>query len=184
MPVDAACRAASTGPAMFDLCMRILRSLPPNSELVTYAVGAAGAAGLSCVSTMDAGKRMLGMGPSGCVADYSTTCRAISGAADQLGRCAFADLRQGYMDAMAAIEDCTAKLAEVGGTSTPFYGMVLGNWDRTVTVFRLATSHALLYYRTGNHCRIKMSITVVGSTPVVILDSDSLTITAGPGTRQ
>nr|TKW09037.1 hypothetical protein SEVIR_6G064800v2 [Setaria viridis] len=150
MPIDTACRAASTGPAMYSLCMSILQSLPPSGgDLVTYAVGAAGAAALSCDTATRAGEGMLGDGSlpgelrdacSGCVADYGNARQAISGVADQLGRCEFAYLRQGYMDALAAVEDCTAKLGLAGGTSTPLYGMVVGSRDRTVIAFRLASS--------------------------------------------
>ncbi|CAL5008579.1 unnamed protein product [Urochloa decumbens] len=149
MPIDAACRAASPGPAMYNLCMSILQSLPPgSSDLATYAVGAAGAAALSGDSAADAGRRMLGDASlpgnlrdacSGCVSDFGNARQAISRVADQLGRCAFAGLRQGFMDALAAVEDCASKLAFAGGESTPLYGMVVGNRDRTVIAFRLAT---------------------------------------------
>nr|CAB3482107.1 unnamed protein product [Digitaria exilis] len=149
MPIDAACRAASTSQAMYDLCTSILQSSPPNSDLATYAVSAAGAAALSCDSAADASVRMLQDGSvsgdmrdacSACVDDYHAAHQGIAGAADQLGQCAFQNVRQGYMDALSSIEDCTAKLVAAGGTTTTLYAMAVGVRDRTAIALPLGTA--------------------------------------------
>ncbi|KAL6659470.1 hypothetical protein ACP70R_003510 [Stipagrostis hirtigluma subsp. patula] len=144
--VAAACNDASTSPAMYDLCMRMLSSSPPTAQVTAYAVAATGAAERSCDSTVVAGKEMLKNGSLAgdlsdawrrCLGNYKAARVAIDGVGDQLLRCAFADLRPGYMDALAALEDCAAKLLPAGGTSTPVYGLVVGDRDRAVIAYRL-----------------------------------------------
>ncbi|KAL6659469.1 hypothetical protein ACP70R_003509 [Stipagrostis hirtigluma subsp. patula] len=145
--VDAACHDASTSPTMYDLCMGILSSSPPTAEVTAYALAAGAAAADSCSSTVVAGNKMSRNGTLtgdlsdawfNCLANYNAARDAIAGVRDQLGRCAFADLSQWYIDALAALEECTAKLLPAGGTSTPLYGMVVGDRDRAVLAFRLA----------------------------------------------
>ncbi|KAL6659467.1 hypothetical protein ACP70R_003507 [Stipagrostis hirtigluma subsp. patula] len=145
--VDAACHDASTSPTMYDLCLRTLSSSPPTAEVSDYALVAAVAAADSCGSTVVACDQMSKNGSltgdlsdawDNCWSNYNAARGAIAGVRDLLGRCAFMDLRQGYMDALAALEDCTAKLLPAGGTTTPVYGMVVGDRDRAALAFRLA----------------------------------------------
>ncbi|KAL6659468.1 hypothetical protein ACP70R_003508 [Stipagrostis hirtigluma subsp. patula] len=146
--VDAACHGASTSSAMYDLCMRVLSTSPPTAEITAYAFVAAATAAESFASTVVAGDQMSRNGSltgdlsdawdKYCRGKYDMAYGVTGGAMAQLRRCDFLDLRQEYMDAIVAIEECTAKLLPAGGISTPLYGMVVGDRDRAVLAFRLA----------------------------------------------
>ncbi|KAL6659466.1 hypothetical protein ACP70R_003506 [Stipagrostis hirtigluma subsp. patula] len=143
--MDAACRNAA--PAMYDLCMRVLSSSPPTSEISTYALTAANAAADSCRSTLHTGEESMQNGTfkggvfhawDYCVNYYDAAIAAIAGVQNQLRSCNFAGMAQGYIDAMFALEQCAAKLLDVDGTSTPTYGTVVGDRDLDMVAFGLA----------------------------------------------
>ncbi|KAL6659471.1 hypothetical protein ACP70R_003511 [Stipagrostis hirtigluma subsp. patula] len=145
---DAACHGASTSSAMYDLCMGILSSSPPTAEVTAYAHVATVAAAKSCLATVDAGEQMSQNGSlnralsdawGDCWGNYNAARAAIAVARDKLERCAFVGIGQGYMDAMAAIDVCAAKLLPAGGISTPLYALVVGDRDRTVIALGLAS---------------------------------------------
>ncbi|KAL6838199.1 hypothetical protein ACP4OV_031981 [Aristida adscensionis] len=145
--VDKACYEASTGAAMYDLCMSILKSSPANSEQSAYALRAASAATDSSKYTLASGEEMSRNSTitgevrnawGGCNPLYDAAIDALAGAEEQLRQCAFGGLGQRYMDALSPIEDCTTRMLSVGGQTTPLYSMIIGDRDRAVLAFRLA----------------------------------------------
>ncbi|KAK3122703.1 hypothetical protein QOZ80_8AG0617020 [Eleusine coracana subsp. coracana] len=144
MEMDDACHAVTTGPVLFDICMRTLRRVSwGNSNLTSYAAGFAGAAAQACGATQDAIEDVLQRGNfTGAVRDAVVRCKgryrtargAIEGVRNQLFLCSYAGMEQGYMDAIAEIQACDEN-GPIG--QTILYGMISGNRDMTMIALRL-----------------------------------------------
>ncbi|CAO2206673.1 unnamed protein product [Urochloa humidicola] len=151
MSIEGACHTATgTDGAMNSLCLRTLHSSsPPDNKISTYAGAAARAAVLTCDSTAGAIQVMLNNGSidrrhrlmwSGCMGDIRRAQQALGTVQDQVRRCLFAHIRQEYVEARAAIQHCTDKLASVGPTPVQLHYLVEDSRVRTVLAFRLAAS--------------------------------------------